>query len=309
MRIFVTGSTGMVGRNFVSHSLASEHDLIGPTRAELNLLNFDQVCKYISSVKPDVVVHCAGRVGGIEANIANPIAFLVENFDIGKNVVLAAKQAGVKKLINLGSSCMYPCDAHNPLAEHLLGTGQLEPTNEGYGMAKLAVSNLCKYVTKEFREEGYQFISLIPSNLYGLYDKFDPAVSHLVPAVIHKLHAAKEENAEHVEIWGDGSARREFMFSSDAADAIWFTLGKIDQIPGQINVGLNRDFSVREIYEVAAKVIGYQGRFVYDLTKPIGMRQKFLDSRKIFDLGWKPKISLELGIKKTYQHYLESGIE
>lgn len=308
MKVFVTGSSGMVGRNFVEHSKAHGHHIIAPDRKRLNLLDCEAVLKCILDAKPDCVVHCAGLVGGIQANIARPIDFLVENFVMGKNVLLGAKAVGVRKVINLGSSCMYPHDAPNPLPEEILGTGQLEPTNEGYGMAKLAVSNLCKYIDNESVVDERKFTTLIPSNLYGLYDKFDPAVSHLVPAVIHKLHVAKRDKSDHVEIWGDGEARREFMYAGDAAGAIWFALDNINNIPGQLNVGLNHDFSIREIYEAAAAVIGYRGGFVYDLTKPVGMRQKLLDSTKIFDLGWKPRISLELGIKKTYQHYLELGI-
>ncbi len=298
----------MVGRNFIDHWNSKKHEIVAPNRKQLDLLDSAAVSRFFEYEKPDCVVHCAGLVGGIQANIARPIDFLVENFVMGKNVLLGAKTIGVRKAINLGSSCMYPHDAPNPLSEEILGTGQLEPTNEGYGMAKLAVSNLCKYIGNESVGDERKFTTLIPSNLYGLYDKFDPAVSHLVPAVIHKLHVAKRDKLDHVEIWGDGEARREFMYAGDAADAIWFALDNINNIPGQLNVGLNYDFSIREIYEVAAAVIGYRGEFVYDLTKPVGMRQKLLDSTKIFDLGWKPRISLELGIKKTYQHYLELGI-
>lgn len=298
----------MVGRNFIEHGNSKKHEIVAPNRKQLDLLDSGAVSCFIEHEKPDCVVHCAGLVGGIQANIRRPIDFLVENFVMGKNVMLGAKSVGVRKVINLGSSCMYPHDAPNPLSEEILGTGQLEPTNEGYGMAKLAVSNLCKYIDNETVVDERKFKTLIPSNLYGLYDKFDPAVSHLVPAVIHKLHVAKRDKLDHVEIWGDGEARREFMYAGDAADAIWFSLDNINNIPGQLNVGLNHDFSIREIYEVAAAVIGYKGKFVYDLTKPVGMRQKLLDSTKIFDLGWKPRISLELGVKKTYQHYLNLGI-
>ena len=294
----------MVGRHVLMHARALEHEIYAPTRADLDLRNVHQISTYLEDLNLDTVVHCAGLVGGIEANIRKPLDFFIENLDIGRNVVFASRSAGVKHLINLGSSCMYPHDASNPLKESDLGSGRLEPTNEAYAMAKLAVCSLCRYINRQENKSQFKYITLIPSNLYGPYDCFDPIRSHLVPAVIHKLHVAKTNGRSVVDIWGNGEARREFMYASDVADGIWFAINHLNVIPELLNIGLGRDFTVREIYEVAARVLGYEGMFSYDKTKPVGMQQKLMDSSRIFELGWAPKVSLDQGILKTYEYYL-----
>ncbi|MFN3207800.1 MAG: GDP-L-fucose synthase family protein [Roseovarius sp.] len=301
MKVLLTGGRGMVGRAIQDHPGAAAHEIVAPTSAELDLTNRTAVMAFVDETAPDIIIHSAGRVGGIQANIANPAAFLTENMDMGFNIVMAARNAGVPRLLNLGSSCMYPHDAPNPLHEDSLGKGELEPTNEGYGLAKVAVARLCAFVRQERADLSYK--TLIPCNLYGLNDKFDPKVSHLVPAIIRKVHEAKESNAETVEIWGDGTARREFMFSCDLADGIWAAVGRFDALPGDMNIGLGHDYSINEYYAEAARVIGWEGAFVHDLSRPTGMKQKLLDVSAQKDFGWEARTSLAEGIAQTYAHF------
>jgi len=308
MKVFLTGGRGMVGRAIQAHDRVSEHRVIAPTSVDLDLTNRDAVMAVLASEKPDIVIHSAGRVGGIQANMTSPAAFLADNMDIGFNVVLAAREAGVPQLLNLGSSCMYPHDAPNPLNEDSLGKGELEPTNEGYGLAKLAVARLCAFVSQECADLAYK--TLIPCNLYGLNDKFDPKVSHLVPAIIRKVHEAKERGAGTVEIWGDGTARREFMFSEDLADGVWAAVDGFESLPGMMNIGLGYDYSINDYYSEAADVIGWTGTFTHDLSKPTGMKQKLLDVSAQTKFGWAPKTALRDGIAQTYAHFqnlLERG--
>jgi len=303
MRIFLTGGRGMVGQNFIEHATAVEHEILAPNRDALDLRDFDAVSRCIKDHMPDAVVHAAGRVGGIQANMREPVAFLLENMDMGRNVVLAARQAGVKRLLNLGSSCMYPRNAPNPLREEAVATGELEPTNEGYALAKIMVARLCDYIGREDRP--YQYKTLIPCNLYGRHDKFDPAHSHLVPAVIHKIHQAKINGASEVDVWGTGKVRREFMYAGDLADCMWHALEHFDTLPSSLNVGLGYDLSVLNYYQAVANIVGYTGTFAHDLTKPEGMAQKLVSTDKLEAWGWHAKTSLEEGLAQTYQFYLE----
>lgn len=302
MKILITGSGGMVGQNLALHSGLKTHALLTPKRAELDLKKYDEVVQYLKQHQPDLIIHTAGRVGGIQANMAHPVDFLIENIDINRNVILAAQKTNVKKMINLGSSCMYPRNAHNPLTEDLILKGELEPTNEGYALAKIFSQRLCQYIKKEHPEFNYK--TLVPCNLYGEFDKFSPEHSHLIPAVIRKLHLAKQNSAPEVDIWGDGTARREFMYVGDLVDCIWNAVNKFDSMPDLMNVGLGFDYSVNEYYEAASKVIGYQGKFVHDLTKPVGMKQKLVCTTRATEWGWKASHTLQQGLEKTYQHFL-----
>lgn len=303
MKVFLTGGRGMVGRAVQDDPAAADHEIIAPSSAELDLTDRAAVMAAISEARPELVIHAAGRVGGIQANMANKTGFLTDNMDMGLNVVLAAKAAGVPRLLNLGSSCMYPHDAPNPLAEESLGKGELEPTNEGYGLAKLAVARLCAFVSEENQELSYK--TLMPCNLYGLHDKFDPERSHLVPAIIRKVHEAKLSSAPTVEIWGDGTARREFMFAGDLADAIWTAAQRFDELPGFMNVGLGQDYSINDYYAQAARVIGWDGAFTHDLTKPTGMKQKLVSVARAEAFGWRAHTSLSDGLAMTYAHFKE----
>ncbi len=302
--VFLTGGRGMVGSNILEHPMVEYFTFLSPTRSELDLRNFDQVQNYLVEHAPEFVIHAAGLVGGIQANIARPVDFLVDNIDLGRNVILASRKAGVKKLLNLSSSCMYPRNASNPLTEDLILQGELEPTNEGYALAKIVAMRLCEYIQKE--DMAFQYKTFIPCNLYGRFDKFDPKHSHLIPAIIHKVHQAKVLNDKSVDIWGNGLARREFMFAGDLADAVLKALIDFDKIPALMNVGPGFDHSINDYYQVVAKIIGWNGKFEHDLTKPVGMQQKLVSIERQRAWGWSAGTSLEDGIAKTYEFYLKS---
>ena len=293
----------MVGRNFIEHSAGGSHEILAPASSELDLRDYNAVIRYIHKCSPDVVVHAAGRVGGIQANMREPVSFLVENLDMGRNVILASRQAGVSRLLNLGSSCMYPRNALNPLREEMVLTGELEPTNEGYALAKIVAARLCDYISRE--DASFQYKTLIPCNIYGRHDKFDPGHSHMVPAVIDKIHRAMLSGANEVEIWGSGNARREFMYAGDLAGCMWRALQYFDTLPSMLNVGLGVDLSILDYYYAVARVVGYSGAFVHDLTKPEGMAQKMVSTQRLDKWGWHATTTLDEGLAKTYQFYLE----
>lgn len=300
-KVLITGANGMVGRNIVEYRDSSKYTLLTPSRSELDLLDRVLVDEYFRKNKPDVVIHCAGIVGGIQANIASPVKFLVDNSQMGLNIIMGAYDNGVKDFINMSSSCMYPREAMNPLEEELILKGELEPTNEGYAIAKITGTRLCEYINRE--DVSCKYKTVIPCNLYGKYDKFDPKHSHMLPAVVKKIHEAKESKSDS-DIWGSGEARREFMYAEDLADFIYYALDNFERMPQNINVGLGHDYTINEYYQAIAKVIGFKGKFIHDLSKPIGMQQKLIDDTKLQEFGWNYKTSLEDGIKKIYEYYL-----
>ena len=256
--ILITGSTGMVGRN-ASESLKSlGFNVLAPSRSDLDLINAEEVKTYFKSHEIDVVLHAAGLVGGIQANIERPYSHLSINAQIALNVINAAIEQRIEHFINLGSSCMYPKDCQNELTEDLILTGPLEPTNEGYAIAKIMASKLCDFAKSQF---GLNFKTLIPCNLYGKYDNFHPVRSHMIPAAIRKIHEASNSN-KPVEIWGTGEARREFMFVEDLIDFIVWSLDHYDKLPNLINVGVGSDYSITEYYKTISDVIGFQGEFI-----------------------------------------------
>ena len=303
LRILVTGSGGMVGRNLLDHRSISEFEVLAPRRSELDLCDFSALQSYLQSNKPDIVIHAAGKVGGIQANMREPVDFLLANLDMGRNIVWASQQAGIKRLINLGSSCMYPRNHSEPLKEEMVLKGELEPTNEGYALAKVVTARLCEYIMRE--NASYQYKTLIPCNIYGRYDKFDPVHSHLIPAIIHKVHQAKQSGQALVEIWGDGKARREFMYAGDLADAIMRAVSNFDTLPNNMNVGLGHDHTINDYYQAAAEVMGYVGDFEHDLGKPVGMARKVVSVELQTNWGWSARHELREGIEKTYSYYLK----
>lgn len=303
MKIVLTGASGMVGKNILEHAEAKKYNFLTPSSSELNLLDFSKVNLYLEKNNPDFIIHAAGKVGGIQANMANPVNFLVDNLEMGKNIILSSKKNKIKRLINLSSSCMYPRNSENPLKEELILKGELEPTNEGYALAKIIATRLCEYINKENLD--YQYKTIIPCNLYGRHDKFDPKHSHMIPAVIKKIHEAKEANKKEIDIWGDGTARREFMYTQDLADFIFYSIENFEKLPQNTNVGLGVDYTINEYYKTIAKVIGFKGKFVHDLSKPVGMKQKLIEDSVIKQMNWKHKTTLEEGIKKTYDFYKE----
>ena len=301
-KILVTGSRGMVGKSICENLEANKHQLIKPSKAELNLININAVENYLNKEKPDIIIHAAGIVGGILANISEPTRFFYDNLQMGLNLVITSKKIGVKNFINIASSCMYPRNAKNPLLEDYILNGYLESTNEGYALAKVCIERLCKYIVSEDKEFNYK--TLVPCNIFGKYDKFNPKVAHMLPAIISRMHLAKINNKNLIKVWGNGSARREFMYSEDLADAIWFCVNKIDHLPQTINIGMGEDHSIKEYYSEVSSVINLECKYEYDLSKPVGMKQKLLDSSQINKLGWKPKFSLREGIKSTYEYFI-----
>lgn len=301
MKILLTGSTGMVGSNVLEHPFIKDHEVLHPRSSELDLRNYDVTSTYIKKHRPDLIIHAAGLVGGIQANIANPIGFLVDNLDMGRNIIMAAKEHGVPRFLNIASSCMYPKEGANPLKEEAILTGALEPTNEGYAFAKIMATRLCQYITET--SEGYSYKTIIPCNLYGRHDKFSLEFSHMIPAVIRKIHEATINGDDEVVIWGDGQSRREFMYAADLADFIGYAIERFDHMPQNMNVGIGRDWTIEEYYKIIAKVIGFKGRFTNDLLKPSGMRQKLVDDTKLKTFGWSSKTSLEEGILNTYNYF------
>jgi len=302
MKILLTGGNGMVGRNILKHEMSNQHEIIFPSSLDLNLLDFSAIDNLLLSEKPDLVIHAAGLVGGIQANIAQPVKFLVDNMQMGFNILMASRTNKVKQFMNLGSSCMYPRDAKNPLSEDLILKGELEPTNEGYAIAKVATTRLCEYITRE--DESFLYKTVIPCNLYGKYDKFDTNNSHMIPGVIRKINEAKNNNSEFVNIWGDGLARREFMYATDFADFVYFAINNFEKMPQNINVGLGHDYSINEYYKKIADVIGYKGKFSHDLSRPTGMQQKLIQDSRLKSFGWQHQTTLDQGINKTYDYFL-----
>ncbi len=302
-RLFLTGGSGMVGRNIQDHPSAANWDIHAPSSSELDLTDMAAVRSYLAKNTPDLVIHAAGRVGGIQANMAHPVAFLEANTAIGRNVIMGAYAAGVRSFLNLASTCMYPRAAPNPLTENMILTGELEPTNEGYALSKIMATRLCEYIGREDRTAKYK--TLIPCNLYGPHDTFDPAASHLIPAIIHKVHTAKAQGLDTVEIWGDGTARREFMYAADLADAVLRAASDIAALPATMNIGLGTDYSINDYYATIADVIGWQGTFTHDLSKPVGMKQKLCDVSRSRTWGWAAPTELRDGIARTYEFYRE----
>ena len=305
MNILLTGSSGMVGRNILEHQNADDYKILNPTSAELNLLDVEAINHFLKTHKPDLIIHAAGLVGGIEANISNPAKFLIDNMLMGINILNASRNAGIQKFINIASSCMYPVNAKNPLSEEQILDGKLEPTNEGYALAKIAATKLCDYISNE--DSSLKYKTVIPCNMYGKYDNFNPQSSHMIAAVIKKIHDAKSQKKESVDIWGDGKARREFMYAGDFADFIFYSIKNFEKMPNIMNVGIGHDYSVKDYYISISKSLNYEGSFNYEISKPIGMPQKLLDSSRVIKFGWTHTTDLNHGIQYTYEHFLNKN--
>jgi len=278
-----------------------QDEVMGLSRVEVDLRDPDATLAKFEEIKPDLVVHCAAKVGGIAANVAHPVTFLSENLLLDTSVIGSSVAAGAKQFVYIGSSCMYPRDYRQPLVESDLLAAPLEPTNEGYAIAKIAGSKLCEYIS---REHGLSYKTIIPSNLYGPNDDYDSGKGHLVAAAISKMHRAKVDGASTVEIWGDGGARREFTYVEDLARWLVSDIDRIDAWPSMMNVGCGYDLSVREFYEIARDVVGYGGEFVYDSSKPTGMHQKLMDSTIAKSFGWDPATDPSVGMARAYVEFL-----
>lgn len=302
-KIYVAGHNGMVGSAIVRQlKKAGYTNLICRTHDELDLTRQVDVEKFFSEEKPEYVFLAAAKVGGIGANIKQPSEFLMFNLQIQCNILDSAFKNHVKKLLFLGSSCIYPCKAQQPIKEEYLLTGPLEPTNEGYALAKIAGLKQCQYYKRQY---GADYISVMPCNLYGYYDNFDISNSHIIPAMIRKFHSAKIHELDNVTIWGTGKVYRELLFSDDMAEACLFTM---ENYSGEeyLNIGYGQDFTVMQIAEMIKKAVGYEGNILTDPSKPEGMFRKIVDSSKINTLGWKPSTKIEDGLKLTYKWFLEN---
>src|SRR6266404_1552195 len=301
-RIFVAGHRGLVG-SAIWRELDRRgfKNLIGRTRAELDLLDASAVRIFYEKEAPEYVFVAAAKVGGILANAEHPAAFLYENLQIQNNLIHGAYLAGVRKLLFLGSSCIYPKLAPQPLKEEYLLSGPLEPTNQWYAVAKIAGIKLCQAYR---RQHGCDFISAMPTNMYGPNDNYDLQTSHVLPALIRKFHEAKISSAPSVTCWGSGAPYREFLYADDLAKACIFLMQHYseEQI---INVGYGSDVSVRKLAETIGSIVGFNGQIVWDATKPDGTPRKLMDSSRLFGLGWKPQVDLETGIRLAYQDFLE----
>lgn len=300
-RIYVAGHRGLAG-SAIWRELERQGftNIIGRTHAELDLLDTAAVTRFYEQEKPEYVFIAAARVGGIKFNNEYPAWFLYENLQIQSNLIHGAYQAGVKKLLFLGSSCIYPKHAPQPMKEEHLLTGPLEPTNEWYAIAKIAGLKMCAAYRRQY---GCDFISVMPTNLYGPNDNYDPEKSHVLPALIRRFHEAKTKQLASVTCWGSGTPFREFLYADDLGNACVFLMENYSE-ELFINVGSGKEITIKQLTELVAKVIGYQGQILWDTTKPDGAPRKLMDGSRLFALGWKPTVEMEQGIGLAYQDYL-----
>lgn len=304
LKIYIAGHNGMVG-SAIWRALTAKgyNNLIGVSSTELDLRNQQAVRDFMAHEKPEVIIDAAARVGGILANSNFPYQFLMENLQIQNNLIDGALQAGVAKFIFLGSSCIYPKLAPQPLKEEYLLTSSLEPTNEWYAIAKITGVKACEAIRKQYNKD---YVSLMPTNLYGIHDNFDLNSSHVLPAMMRKFHEAKENNHAPVTLWGSGTPMREFLFVDDMAQAVVFALE--NTLPDYLyNIGTGEDLTIKELAETIQKITGHQGEIIWDATKPDGTPRKLMDISKMHALGWKHKVSLEEGIQKTYDWFLKNA--
>jgi GDP-L-fucose synthase len=304
-KIFLTGGRGMVGRNILEHPLSKKFSFLTPTSQELDLRDFNLVQEYLGRHLPDYIIHAAGLVGGIQANIAKPVDYLITNFDIGRNVVLAARNVGIKKLINISSSCMYPRNGLNPLSESLILKGELEPTNEGYALAKITGLRMCEYYRRQYN---FNAISCMPANLYGPNDNFIPEHGHVIPGIITKMYNAMINGEKSIECWGDGTPTREFLYVDDLADACFWLMQNYDE-KDFVNVGSNEELTIKDLVNKLTKEFGFKGKVVWNKDKPNGTPRRKMDNSKLKDLGWVAQTSFDEGLKRTIDWYKkEKGI-
>jgi GDP-L-fucose synthase len=299
--VYVAGHRGLVGGAITRRiEELDDRDWVGRSRAELDLTDRTAVFDFVGSTRPDAIVIAAAKVGGIKANDTYPVEFLTENIQLQSNLLDAAHAAAVPRVLFLGSSCIYPKFAEQPIRESSMLTGPLEPTNDAYALEKLAGIRLVDAYRSEY---GREWVSAMPTNLYGPGDNFDLETSHVLPALIRRFHDAVANSAESVTLWGTGEALREFLYVDDAADASVYLLDHYNE-PGPINVGFGQDVSIRDLAKIIAGIVGFDGAVQWDATKPNGTPRKILDSSRIHALGWEPKVHLHEGIRRTYEWFL-----
>lgn len=302
-KIYIAGHRGLVGNAILKElKYQGYENIIFKTHKELDLTNKLEVENFFKEEKPEYVFLAAAKVGGIQANKNFPVEFLYQNLEIQNNVIMAAYKYKVKKLMFLGSSCIYPKFCPQPMKEEYLLTGELEVTNEAYSIAKIAGLKLCEYLRREY---GADFISVMPTNIYGPNDNFDVETSHVIPSLIRRIHEAKIKNIPEVIIWGSGSTKREFMYVDDLAKAIVFVMKNYSK-DKFINIGTGVDITINELANLIKEIIGYDGKLINDISKPDGTPQKLLEVSKLKEIGWQYKVELREGLEKTYKWYLEN---
>lgn len=301
-RVWVAGHRGMVGAALIRRLATEGCDLLTVSRDLLDLRDTSAVDTWLAENKPDAVFLPAAKVGGILANDTYPAEFLYDNLMIASNVIHGSFKAGVQKLLFLGSSCIYPKFARQPIAEKSLLTGPLEPTNQWYALAKISGIKLCQAYRRQY---GCDFISALPTNLYGPGDNYELETSHVIPALLRKIHEAKSGDARKVEIWGTGAPRREFLYVDDCADALVFLMKHYSE-EGHINLGSGEEVSIRKLAQMICKTIGFEGQITHDLSKPDGTPRKLLDSSRLRSMGWVPAVSLSAGLEMAYEAFRET---
>lgn len=302
-RVWVAGHNGMVGGALVKRLAAEQCDVIFADRTSVDLRQARDVESWVAEFRPHAVFVAAAKVGGIAANAAYPVDFLDDNLMIAANTIRASWRNGVEKLVFLGSSCIYPKHAPQPIVESALLTGPLEPTNEWYAVAKIAGIKLCQAYRQQY---GCDFISAMPTNLYGPGDNFDLDTSHVLPALIRKAHDARMSDADEMVVWGSGKPQREFLYVDDCADALIKIMTEYSGFE-HINLGSGKDLTIAELAQTVARIVGFRGRLVFDTSKPDGTPRKLMDGSRLAALGWKPHIDLEEGIRKTYRHFVDEA--
>jgi GDP-L-fucose synthase len=302
-KVYIAGHRGMVGSAIVRRLENARCEIITTGRDEVDLERQEQAERFLAASRPDAVIVAAARVGGIHANNTYPAEFISENLAIARNIVHGSYQAGVKKLLFLGSSCIYPKLAHQPMHEEELLSGPLEPTNQWYAVAKIAGIKLCQAYRRQY---GADFISVMPTNLYGPGDNYHPENSHVVPALIRRFHQAKEDGRPTVKVWGTGTPFREFLFVDDLADACVFVLKHYSD-EQHVNVGSGEEVAIAEFAKLVAEIVGYHGELVFDASRPDGMQRKLLDSSKLAGMGWRARTPLRAGLARTYAAFVKGN--
>lgn len=296
-KILITGSTGLIGKNFNNDIRSKKYLILKPNRKKLNLENFEKIKKYLKTNKPDIIVHLAAHVGGIQYNIKNQKQMFIDNYEISKNLIKAAYECKIYKLINISSSCAYPQNKNNYKETDLL-TGEFEPTNIGYAMAKAFSTKYCEFINLERR---FKYITLVPCNLFGRFENIEKEKSHMLISAIRKISYAKNKNIKKVNIWGSGNNKREYMYVEDFVDFLFFVLKKFNTIPNIINVGTGKDYKIKEYYFRISKVLKHKINLI-KINKPEGQKQKLMNINLLRKTGWKPKIGLNKGIQRTYEY-------
>ncbi len=304
LRILLTGANGLVGKNLKKNLLKKNFKVFTPSKKDLNLLYYNKIDKFLKNNKINFIIHAASKVGGILDNSVYRIEYLTNNTLINNNIITCAYKNKIKYFLNIGSSCMYPFNISGYLDENMINDGKLEPTNEGHAFSKLYSSKLCTFITEDNKNFFYK--TLIPCNLYGDNDNFNLESSHFIPAIIKKISLAKLQNKKEVIVWGDGKPRREIMHVQDLSDGIIFCIKKFEKIPNVLNIGPGSDLKIIDYYKIVSKILNHKTKFVFDLSKPNGMKRKVLNVKKINSLGWYNKISANKGLKITTLKYFNN---